>query len=57
MNVFKEVIRMKPIIGVLATNCEGTQSNYIQAVERAGGCPVVLSKVENLSTIRSIIQV
>ena len=47
---------MKPIIGVLATNCEGTQSNYIQAIERAGGCPVVLSKVKNLSTIKSIIQ-
>lgn len=31
---------MKPIIGVLATNCEGTQGNYIQAVERAGGCIV-----------------
>ena len=29
---------MKLIIGLLATNCEGTQSNYIQAVERAGGC-------------------
>lgn len=48
---------MKPIIGILATNCEGTQGNYIQAIERAGGCPVVLSRVEHLSTIKSIIQV
>lgn len=47
---------MKPIIGILATNCEGTQEAYIQAVERAGACPVVLSKVENLNTIKSIIQ-
>ena len=42
---------MKPIIGILATNCEGTQGNYIRAVERAGGCPVVLSRVENLSKL------
>jgi putative glutamine amidotransferase len=48
---------MKPIIGILATNCEGTQGNYIRAVERAGGCPVVLSRVENLSNIKSIIQI
>lgn len=47
---------MKPIIGVLATNCGGTQDNYISAVERAGGCPVVISKVDNLNTIDSIIQ-
>lgn len=47
---------MKPIIGILATNCEGTQENYIEAVEKAGGCPIILSRVDNLSTIKSIIK-
>ncbi len=48
---------MKPIIGILATNCEGTQVEYIRAIEKAGGCPVVLSEVENISTINSINQI
>lgn len=48
---------MKPIIGILATNCEGTQENYIRAIEKAGGCPVVLSGVENINTINPINQI
>lgn len=48
---------MKPIIGILATNCEGTQENYIRAFERAGGCPVMLSRIENLNTIKSILKI
>ncbi|MBZ2174360.1 gamma-glutamyl-gamma-aminobutyrate hydrolase family protein [Schnuerera sp. xch1] len=48
---------MKPIIGILATNCEGTQGEYIKAIEKAGGCPVVLSEVENISTINPINQI
>lgn len=47
---------MRPIIGILATNCEGTQVEYIKAIEKAGGCPVVLSGVEDISTINPINQ-
>lgn len=47
---------MKPIIGILATNCEGTQGEYISAIEKAGGCPIVLSRVKNINTINPIIQ-
>lgn len=48
---------MKPIIGILATNCEGTQGEYVKAIEKAGGCPVVLSRVENMNTINPINQI
>lgn len=47
---------MKKIIGILATNCEGTLHSYVSAVERAGGCPVVLQRVLNITTLQPIVE-
>lgn len=48
---------MKPIIGILSTNCEGTQEDYMRAIESAGGCPVILSRVDDLKSIEPIIRI
>ncbi|WP_058486474.1 gamma-glutamyl-gamma-aminobutyrate hydrolase family protein [Defluviitalea phaphyphila] len=45
---------MKPIIGILSTS-EDTLSDYIKAVERAGGTPIVLPVVENINTLDPVI--
>ncbi len=45
---------MKPIIGILSTS-EDTQADYIKAVERAGGTPIVLPMVEEIRTLDPII--
>ena len=45
---------MRPIIGILSTS-EDTQDDYIKAVEKAGGTPVILPIVENIETLNPII--
>jgi len=47
---------MKKIIGILATNCQGTLHSYVSAVERAGGCPVVLHRVEEITALQPIVE-
>lgn len=47
---------MKQMIGILATNCEGTLSSYVRAVENAGGCPVIVYRVQDIDSIKPIVQ-
>ncbi|ABR48003.1 peptidase C26 [Alkaliphilus metalliredigens QYMF] len=48
---------MRPMIAILATNCGGTQADYVKSVERAGGCPVIIDRVEDLNTLKPIMQI
>lgn len=47
---------MRPIIGILSTYSEDTQADYIKAIEKSGGAPIILSRVENITTLDSIIE-
>lgn len=47
---------MRPIIGILSTYNEKTQKGYIKAIEKSGGCPIIISKVDKIDTIKNIIK-
>lgn len=47
---------MNLIIGILATNCEGTLSSYVRAVEKAGGCPIILHRVGDIQSIEPVLK-
>ncbi len=46
---------MRPIIGITMNTRGEFSSYYVESVERAGGCPIILSSVDNCETLEPVL--